>query len=251
MAEAINQPLKVVTYRRVSTGKQERSGLGMEAQTEYIEQAIAANGWVSIADFSDAALSGGLSPEQRPGLTAALEVCRKTGASLLVAKIDRLSRSVADTARVMEQVNVKVATMPHADNFQLHLFAALAEQEKAFIQQRTRDALAALQARADAGETEAAEKIARRNATIQQVLTHKPHIKAQAVRSQKADTHAQRVRGAIMVAQDEGCTSLAEIAHWLNTETDIRTPRGCEWSPVAVKRIIDRNASIKAGKNAA
>lgn len=246
----LTDKLLIVSYKRVSTKSQGDSGLGIEAQESYIQQAVKSNGWELVAAFEDLAVSGSMRPEDRPGMAAAIKLAKQTGATILAAKVDRFSRDVEDMARLIKLVPLKVATMPFADGFQLHLFAALAQQERDFIKARTREALAALQARADAGESEAVAKIARRNATIVHAHATKPHLKGLAVQARKADDHAKRVRGAIMVAQDEGKQSLADIAAWLNRHTDLRTSRGCEWSPMAVKRIIDRNAAIKASKNA-
>lgn len=232
--------LKVVTYARVSTGKQERSGLGMEAQADYIAHAVAANSWEVVGAFEDAGLSGGLSPEQRPGLAAALELCKETGAALLVAKVDRLSRSVADTATIMECVNVKVATMPHADNFQLHLFAALAQQEKEFIQSRTRDALRKLQDRADNGDAVAVEKVARRNGNSEKARASGDALRnSLAVRQARADAFAATVDDNILAAKSRGYTTLQAIADYLN-DKKITTSRGAKWTPIAVSRIIER-----------
>lgn len=239
---------KVISYKRVSTKSQGESGLGIEAQESYIRQAVKSNGWELVAEFEDLAVSGSQRPEERPGMAAAIKLAKETGAAILAAKVDRFSRDVEDMARLIKLVPLKVATMPHADGFQLHLFAVLAQQERDFIKARTREAIAALQARADAGEPEAVAKVARRNSTIAIAHATRPHLKGLAVQQEKANNHAQRVRGAIMVANDEGCSTLADVAAWLNQNTDLRTPRGNDWTPMAVKRVMDRNASIKADK---
>ena len=99
-----------------------------------------------IARFEDVQ-SGGDS--NRPELQKALALVRKTGAELLVAKLDRLSRKVSFIATLMDdsKVKLRVASMPRADKFQLHIYAALAEQERTFISERTKAALAAAKAR--------------------------------------------------------------------------------------------------------
>ncbi|HCL6023503.1 recombinase family protein [Citrobacter freundii] len=231
--------MKVIAYRRVSTASQTQSGLGMEAQQSYIGHAVKANEWELIGAFEDAGLSGGLAPHLRPGLKAAIELAKKEGAALLVAKIDRLSRSVADTAQVMEAVEIKVATMPHANNFQLHLFAALAEQEKEFIQQRTREALAALQARADAGEEVATAKIARRNAVIGTVATAATRQKGADAMKTGADAFAKAIRAHILEAQHDGATTLQQIADALNGK-GVSTRRGAKWEAISVSRVMKR-----------
>lgn len=79
----------------------------------------------------------------------ALNLCRKHRASLLVQKVDRISRDMEVLARIVKdkQVQLRVASLPHADNFQIHLYGALASQEREFISQRTKAALAAAKAR--------------------------------------------------------------------------------------------------------
>jgi DNA invertase Pin-like site-specific DNA recombinase len=138
---------RFVLYRRVSTDEQGRSGLGLEAQKRDLELYLATReGAVVVADLVEVA-SGGKS--ERPVLAEALELCRKQKATLLVAKLDRLSRNVAFVAALLEDksVSVVVASLPQASRFELHLYAALAEQERTFISQRTKAALAAAKER--------------------------------------------------------------------------------------------------------
>ncbi|MEE4232351.1 recombinase family protein [Pseudomonas viridiflava] len=120
--------MDVVGYVRVSTGKQEASGLGLEAQVDYIQTAARQQGWNVTHIFSEA-ISGSVSPTARPEFSKAIA----TGLPIIVAKIDRLSRDVEHIAGLMKRVAFKVATMPNADTMQLHLFAVLAEQERAFV----------------------------------------------------------------------------------------------------------------------
>jgi DNA invertase Pin-like site-specific DNA recombinase len=136
-----------VLYRRVSTDEQGRSGLGLEAQKRDLDLFLGTQaGAVVLADLVEVA-SGGRA--DRPVLAAALAICRKQKATLLVAKLDRLSRNVAFVANLLEEkgVEVVVASLPQASRFELHLYAALAEQERAFISQRTKAALAAAKQR--------------------------------------------------------------------------------------------------------
>lgn len=132
-----------VVYTRVSTKRQGDSGLGLEAQERdinlYLEN-YAEEPHEVIGTFCDVE-SGRKS--DRPQLTKAIELAKRTGATLLTAKLDRLSRSVAFISALMEdkKLHLKVATMPHADKFQLHIYAALAEQEREFISKRTKAAL--------------------------------------------------------------------------------------------------------------
>lgn len=133
--------MHIVAYYRVSTAKQSESGLGLEARREYIRLATEQNSWEIVGAFEDQE-SGTISSLRREQCKAALAAC-KSGATL-VAKLDRLSRDVADISGLMKLVDFNVATMPSADKFQLHIYAALAEQEWEFISRRTSDVLAAL-----------------------------------------------------------------------------------------------------------
>jgi DNA invertase Pin-like site-specific DNA recombinase len=138
---------RYVLYRRVSTDEQGRSGLGLEAQKRDLDLYLATReGAEVVADLVEVA-SGGKS--DRPVLTEALALCRKQKATLLVAKLDRLSRNVAFVATLLEDKSVEfvVASLPQASRFELHLYAALAEQERTFISQRTKAALDAARAR--------------------------------------------------------------------------------------------------------
>jgi DNA invertase Pin-like site-specific DNA recombinase len=138
---------RFVLYRRVSTDEQGRSGLGLEAQRRDLDLFLAGQqGAVVVADLVEVA-SGGKG--DRPVLAEALALCRSEKATLLVAKLDRLSRNVAFVANLLEEKGVEfvVASLPQASRFELHLYAALAEQERAFISQRTKAALAAAKER--------------------------------------------------------------------------------------------------------
>ena len=131
-----------VLYRRVSSREQGASGLGLAAQLRDCELYLASQpGAETLGDFIEVT-SGAKS--ERPQLKAALALCRQSGAKLLVAKLDRLSRVVSEIAVLMDDKSVDfvVARFPQASRFELHLYAALAEQERQFISQRTKAALA-------------------------------------------------------------------------------------------------------------
>ena len=138
---------RYVLYRRVSHAEQGRSGLGLEAQKRDLELYLAGQPDAEVlADFVEVA-SG--AKGDRPALLEALALCRKQKATLLVSKLDRLSRNVAFVATLLEERGVEfvVASLPQASRFELHLYAALAEQERTFISQRTKAALAAAKER--------------------------------------------------------------------------------------------------------
>ena len=138
---------RYVLYRRVSHAEQGRSGLGLEAQKRDLDLYLASQPDAEVlADFVEVA-SG--AKGDRPALVEALALCRKQKATLLVSKLDRLSRNVAFVATLLEERGVEfvVASLPQASRFELHLYAALAEQERTFISQRTKAALAAAKER--------------------------------------------------------------------------------------------------------
>lgn len=133
--------MKFVAYYRVSTKRQGRSGLGLDAQRTTIETFLKnAGGSSLIAEFTDVT-SG--KRDDRTELNKAIKLARSSGAKLLIAKLDRFSRRVSFIARMMESdVGLTIAEMPNATEFQLHIFAALAQEERRLISERTRKALA-------------------------------------------------------------------------------------------------------------
>lgn len=215
--------MEYVIYKRVSTQEQARSGLGLDAQERDISlylEGFSEEPYTVLSTFTDV-LSG--ADSDRPNLAAALDLCRKTGATLLVSKLDRLSRKVSVIAALMEDKKVKfrVAQMPYADNFQLHIYAALAEQERQFISARTKAALAEAKARGrQLGGLR--DKTMRRNEAVQK----------------NALDRATQVAGIIQPLKDAG-KSLREIAGHLN-RAGVQSARGGLWQASQVKRVLDR-----------
>jgi DNA invertase Pin-like site-specific DNA recombinase len=212
-----------VTYTRVSTKDQGRSGLGLEAQQRDIQLFLDHYSdvpWEIVGEFQDVQ-SG--SDDDRPQLRAALEQCRRIGAELLVAKLDRLSRKVSFVAQLMDdpKLRLRVAAMPQADKFQLHIYAALAEQERDFISARTKAALKAAKARGImlGGLRDATM---RRNVAVKQ----------------KAHVEAQRLLKIISPMRDAG-QSLMSIAAALD-QMDVGTSRGGKWTAKQVSRVLAR-----------
>lgn len=136
---------KAVPYYRVSTVRQGRSGLGLEAQKKAVQSFAKANGFALLKAFVETE-SG--SKSDRRGLQQALAVCKAEHATLLIAKLDRLARNVAFVSRLMEAgVNFKAVDNPYADKLIVHIMAAFAEHEREQISQRTRATLQAAKAR--------------------------------------------------------------------------------------------------------
>jgi DNA invertase Pin-like site-specific DNA recombinase len=219
---------KFVAYYRVSTKAQGKSGLGLEAQERDINLFLTQHGGELLDSFTD--IQSGKDAD-RPALKQALALARDTGAPLLVAKLDRLSRSVAFIATLLDdkRLKVKVACMPSADTFQLHIYASLAQQEREFISQRTKAGLASAKARGVklgnprllAGDADSAAK-----ATLASVCA--------------ADEYASRVRPYIDQARAAGATNYYQIARALEAR-GIKTRRGgAQWSETQVQRIVSR-----------
>lgn len=215
--------MKYITYKRVSTEEQGRSGLGLQAQQRDIRiflEAYTDEQSEVLQEFTEV-LSG--TKSDRPVLNQALDMCRKTGAVLLVSKLDRLSRSVAFIANLLEdkKLNLQVCQMPHADKFQLHIYAALAEQERDFISKRTKAALAEAKARGI------------------KLGAIRPDI---AVRNQarkaKSEAFAETLRHTITGLKHQKMT-VRQIAESLNN-TGVKTSRGGIWSPSSVHSVIKR-----------
>jgi DNA invertase Pin-like site-specific DNA recombinase len=137
-----------IAYIRVSTAKQGRSGLGLEAQQAALARFAEAEGFEFAQTFTETE-SGKHDESHRPALAAALDFARRQGTPIIVAKLDRLSRDVHYISGLMKhRVPFIVAELgADTDPFMLHLYAALAEKERALISRRTKDALAAAKAR--------------------------------------------------------------------------------------------------------
>ncbi len=223
---------KVVGYIRVSTGGQERSGLSFESQQDYIDAAAKSAGWEVVATYIET-VSGTVAPHERPECKKALA----HGLPILVAKVDRISRDVEHIAGLMKRTTLKVATMLTADAFQLHLFAALAEQERAFISQRTKDTLAKLKDRADAGQVEAVAKVAARTEYLAYGRTEANRAKAQDAVQQRVSTFTASVHDPIELCIRRGATTLQQVADCLNGKK-VATARGGEWSAMQVSRVM-------------
>jgi DNA invertase Pin-like site-specific DNA recombinase len=136
---------RFVAYYRVSTDRQGKSGLGLEAQREAVQSYLNGGSWTLAAEVTEVE-SG--RRNDRPELDRALGLCRLYGATLIVAKLDRLARNVAFTSKLMESdVDFVAADFPQANRLTIHILAAVAEHEAAMIFARTKAALAAAKVR--------------------------------------------------------------------------------------------------------
>ena len=137
----MGQQKNYIAYLRQSTMKQEISGLGVEAQREIIQNYLKERKPVAIETESGR-------KSDRPKLTEVLEVCRKTGSILIVAKLGRLSRNVAFTSKLLESdVEIVFCDFPEANKLVLHIISSIAEYEAGLISQRTKQSLRTKKAR--------------------------------------------------------------------------------------------------------
>jgi DNA invertase Pin-like site-specific DNA recombinase len=144
-----NTPQRYVTYYRVSTTRQGVSGLGLEAQRQSVERYLAGRDKTVINSFTEVETGKGSNAlDRRPQLRAALDLCKKTGATLLLAKIDRLARNVHFVSGLIETgVDFIAADMPNANKVMIQMHAVMSEWERDQISERTKAALAAAKAR--------------------------------------------------------------------------------------------------------
>lgn len=211
-----------VSYLRVSTDKQGRSGLGLEAQREAIIRFIKLRCSGSmLAEFTE--IESGRKND-RPALAEAIALCRKRKATLLIAQLDRLGRNMAFIANLMDSnVEFVAVDMPEANRFTMHILAAVAEHEREATSNRIKAALRVAKARG--------VKLGNPGAANVAPLAHKAH-------KEKADRFAGTVYAWISQWQRQGM-SLSKIANELNNR-NIPTARGGSWYSTTVRNIIAR-----------
>lgn len=219
----------LVAYYRVSTARQGESGLGLDAQRAAVQAFAAAAGRVVVAEYTEIASGKGADAlNARPQLAAAIRHARKGNGSVCVAKLDRLSRDVAFIAGLMAQrVPFVVAETPTADPFLLHIYAAVAEEERRKISARTKAALAAAKARG----TQLGSPRVRETQAL-----------GTAAASAAAASAAANLAPVIAQIRATGVTTYSGIAAALNAR-GVTTARGAEWQATSVRRIIERTAA--------
>jgi DNA invertase Pin-like site-specific DNA recombinase len=219
---------QAIAYYRVSTARQGRSGLGIEAQREAVARFAAGEGFDLVAEFIEVETGKGADAlDRRPQLAAALAAGRARKCPVIVAKLDRLSRDVAFVAGLMAQrVPFIVAELGiDADPFMLHLYAALAEKERRLISERTKAALAAR--RADGTKLGNPHNAPQALAQGRRVL------------SADATAFAQNVMPIIESLRSAGVTDLRGLAEALN-QRGVRTARGGRWHVSNIRNVIAR-----------
>lgn len=223
---------RFISYLRVSTTKQGIDGLGIEAQKKAIADFLNGGRWKVLDEFVE--VESGKRDDNRPQLQAAIAVCKRKRATLLIAKLDRLSRNVAFIANLMESgVEFIAADMPHANKLTVQIMAAMAEYEREMISKRTKDALAAAKARG--------VRLGNPYGLSQDAMG-KGVEAAKAARIRKADAYAESVRDIITECREQGL-SLNAIARKLADEGE-PTPRGgYAWTPTTVRNALARMAA--------
>jgi DNA invertase Pin-like site-specific DNA recombinase len=214
-----------VAYLRVSTGKQGRSGLGLEAQQAAINAFVRPDDRLLAPPFVE--VESGKNSD-RP----ALDRCRKTGATLLIARLDRLARNVRFVSALMEEgVPFVAADMPTATPFMLHVYAAVAEEEARAISRRTKAALAAAKGRGvklggDRGYRPQTAPDARLGgAAVREAADHAAYGVMPMIEAIRAEHGAD--------------VTLQALARVLNARS-VATPRGGAWTATAVRRVLAR-----------
>jgi len=226
--------MKTVAYHRVSTARQGNSGLGLEAQVRAIENFVRARNAEFIGSFTE--IESGKN-EVRPELEKALHLAKVTGATLLIAKLDRLSRNAAFLLTLRDSgVKFVAADMPDANDLTVGIMALVAQQEREAISNRTKEALAAAKARGKKlGNPNGAAALRRAGKGNKAGLRE---IKA------KADRHAANLAPVITELRSEGHASLGSLAKALS-ERGILTPREKSWHKSSVRNLIERISRLR------
>lgn len=220
---------KFVAYYRVSTDKQGRSGLGLEAQRDAVMRYLSAGGWPPLAEFTEVETGKGANAiDKRPQLKAALAFARKAKATLVIAKLDRLARNVHFISGLIEQrVPIVAADMPDADITMLQIYAVMAEREGRVIGERTRAALAVAKARGT-------------------VLGANGKVLAAKHKTEAADRLAP-VSGLLASMKADGLT-VRQIVAALNDQ-GVPSPGGAAWHTTNVQRALARLGLTGPGRS--
>ncbi|MCV2869908.1 recombinase family protein [Defluviimonas sp. WL0002] len=218
---------RFIAYERVSTARQGQSGLGLEAQRNTIEAFAATRGAEVLARFTE--VESGRNPD-RPELGKAIQLARLTGATLVIAKLDRLSRNAAFLLTLRDSgVKFIACDMPEANDLTVGIMALVAQQEREAISRRTKEALAVAKARG--------VKLGNPNGAAALRRAGKGGAALRAAVSVNATAFAADLAPVVAEIRAAGQTSLRQIAAEL-TLRGIRTRRGGKWNVGNVKTLL-------------
>ncbi len=220
---------RFIAYERVSTARQGQSGLGLEAQRRTIDGFAASRSAEVLARFTE--VESGRNPD-RPELGKAIQLARLTGATLVIAKLDRLSRNAAFLLTLRDSgVRFLACDMPEANDLTVGIMALVAQQEREAISRRTKEALAVAKARG--------VKLGNPNGAAALRRARKGGAALRAVVARNADRHAESLVAVLADIQTEGHFSLCDIAMELNRR-GMMTRRGGRWHVSNVRNLIGR-----------
>jgi DNA invertase Pin-like site-specific DNA recombinase len=218
-----------VAYERVSTARQGTSGLGLEAQRKAIEDFARSRGADLIGRFTE--VESGRNPD-RPELQRALHLAKVTGATLVIAKLDRLSRNAAFLLTLRDSgVRFLAVDMPEANDLTVGIMALVAQAEREAISRRTKEALAVAKARG--------VKLGNPNGAAALRRAGKGGVALREAVAANADRHAQDLAPVLQALREQGVTSLRGIAAELN-ERGMLTCRGGKWDVPNLKNLLVR-----------
>lgn len=235
---------RYVSYYRVSTQGQGVQGLGMEAQRQAVSNFLK-DGSKLVGEFEE--IESGKRSD-RPALMKAIALCQKTGATLLIAKLDRLSRDAHFLLGLDKQgVDFIACDMPMANRTTVGIMAVIAEAEREAISSRTKAGLAVIKAKLEQGETHISKagKPVTRLGNPNGMSPDRAAL-GRRILSDKADQFADKIAPTAWALREAGMT-FQEVAERLN-EMAVRTPRGKQWGPTSVKRIIERTTPRRRRK---
>jgi DNA invertase Pin-like site-specific DNA recombinase len=228
--------MKLIAYYRVSTARQGRSGLGLEAQRHAVEQYARSVGGEVIDAFTEVE-SG--KRDDRPELAKALRLTGLTGATLVIAKLDRLSRDAAFLLTLQKSgTRFAAADIPNADATTVGILAVIAQTEREAISRRTREALQEARKRAQAR----GERLGNPNGAAALRRAGKGNAAAVEAASAKAKAHAEKVAPIVAELQEAGTGSLGGIAEALNAR-GVLTLQGKTWHKSSVRNLLQRMAA--------
>lgn len=222
---------KFIAYYRVSTQKQGASGLGLNAQREAVSRFLNGGDWELVAEFQEVETGKGADAlDKRPQLKAALAACRKEGATLIIAKLDRLARNVHFVSGLMEsKVKFVACDMPEANELTIHIMAAFAEHEAKRISQRTKDALAIAKSRGVVLGKAGPSNL-------------RPNIEA---RQNAANQFAERLRPVFESMKARGLSQRAMVEELNNI--GVPAVKGGGWRLAQVQRLLSRIGGNEGG----